>query len=184
MDFKKWPKIKRFLDIEMIITQKLDGSNAQILFEDDGPSRDFVWCAGSRNKYILDFNKDNFGFAAWVKENSITLYEVLGPGRHYGEWCGPGIQTGEGLQERKFFSFNTSLEVPEEAKHLIEPVPLLYQGRFSIQAIRQALKDLNNNGSKVNGFLNVEGVVVNIGGTRYKVYSDNLDAMDIAFWGE
>lgn len=182
-EFRKWPKIKRFLDVDMIVTQKLEGTNAQILFEEvEQPINDFIYRAGSRNRWLTE-DKDNFGFYQWVQENAAQLYRALGPGRHYGEWCGFGIQNSEGLDERKFFSFNPFLEVPEDAQHLVQPVPLLYHGEFDLTVLYHILKDLKANGSKVNGFHPVEGVIVNLSGTRYKIYLDNLDDINNRFVG-
>jgi hypothetical protein len=58
----------------MVITEKLDGTNAQIFIADDGEV-----IAGSRNRWITPLN-DNFGFARWVFENEDAL-RALGP-RH------------------------------------------------------------------------------------------------------
>ncbi len=178
-EFRKWPKIKRFLDAEMVITQKMDGTNSQILFDDvtSTGAGGFMWAVGSRNKWLTATTPDNFGFYAWVEKNSAKLYEALGPGRHYGEWCGPGIQLSEGLKERKFFSFNAFLGIEERFQALVEPVPILYQGPFSLAAMYDALKDLKENGSKVNGFKPCEGIIVRLSGEKFKLYLDNLDEL-------
>jgi len=173
LEFKRWPKIKRFMDADMIITQKMEGTNAQITFREDS-SGCIQWFAGSRNRKLCALH-DNFGFYKWAGENLQALYDVLGPGRHYGEWCGPGIQNSEGLRERKFFSFDPFLEVLEGLKHLVEPVPLLYKGPFNLDSIHGILVGLRDHGSKVNGFHPAEGVIVNLSGTRYKLYLDNID---------
>lgn len=109
---------------DVIITEKIDGTNAQIYIV--GPSTDSVSLldsktlvihgvdglyyaiyAGSRNRY-LSISSDNYGFARWVYENSHELIEDLGPGRHYGEWWGSGIQRNYGLDkgEKRFSLFN------------------------------------------------------------------------------
>lgn len=132
-DFKPWPKTPRF-NREYVITEKLDGTNAQIaikkLLADDDPQRFlnqpgfnviakedglYVLRAGSRRRWIapntdkLDGvqHTDNFGFAAWVASNANTLAN-LGEGTHYGEWYGRGIQRGYGMDGRKFALFNTT----------------------------------------------------------------------------
>jgi len=169
LEFKKWPKIGRFLEIQMTITQKLDGTNAQILFLESGK----ICRVGSRNRW-LSKEKDNFGFFEFVEEHVDELYEVLGDGRHYGEWCGPGIQTSEGLSHRQFFSFNPYLQVPEEYNDLIAPVPTLYQGPFDLKAIHDSLILLRDRGSAINGFDRPEGIIIELGGVRKKLYLKQL----------
>ncbi len=99
--FQKFPKIPR-LNRNIIITEKIDGTNAQILIGEGGQV-----IAGSRSRYLVPGTSDNFGFAAWVKEHEDELRE-LGPGRHFGEWWGQGIQRNYGLDHRRFSLFNVS----------------------------------------------------------------------------
>ena len=103
MDFKEFPKMPR-LSREIIVTEKIDGTNAQVaVAELDGySSPGAVWegdglaiYAGSRTRWITP-EADNFGFAAWVRDNAEEL-ATLGPGNHFGEWWGRGIQRGYGL---------------------------------------------------------------------------------------
>ena len=94
-EFRPFPKIPRF-DREVIITEKIDGTNASVHVTDDG----HVF-AGSRNRW-LTWDQDNFGFARWVKEHEDELRTGLGPGTHFGEWWGLGIQRGYDLHERRF----------------------------------------------------------------------------------
>ena len=108
-EFVGFPKIPR-LNREVVYTEKLDGSNGAIVIEEDGEI--FVQ---SRKRFITPGKStDNHGFAGWVYENATGLIEVLGPGRHFGEWYGRGIQRGYGVDEKqgwngKFFAlFNTS----------------------------------------------------------------------------
>ncbi|WAW11361.1 RNA ligase family protein [Oxalobacter vibrioformis] len=152
--FVPFPKLHR-LSREIIITEKIDGTNAQVHITEDGDI-----FAGSRNRYLTPEN-DNYGFASWVLGNKEELLK-LGPGRHFGEWYGRGIQRGYGLCDRYFALFNvgrwTSLkELPECC--LI--VPILYQGVFSKEAIDNALRFLERNGSYLApGFMNPEGIVI------------------------
>ena len=118
-EFKKFPKIKR-LDREWIVTEKIDGTNAQIHITNE-PIKGVEWIdvdilddnklyymyAGSRNRYIYPGKEDNFGFALWVADNSNMLWD-LGLGRHYGEWWGHKINRGYGLTERRFSLFNVT----------------------------------------------------------------------------
>jgi hypothetical protein len=101
MDFTGFPKIARF-NREVIVTEKIDGTNAQIHIDDTGA----VLTAGSRNKWITPTD-DNAGFARWASENTAELLR-LGPGSHFGEWWGAGIQRRYGLTEKRFSLFNVS----------------------------------------------------------------------------
>lgn len=170
-EFKKWPKTKRLLDTKiMTITQKMDGTNAQILITEDE-----IIHAGSRNRW-LSAKRDNFGFYKWCQENKKALIETLGTGRHYGEFCGPKIQTGEGLDSYVFFSFNPRLYIKQEHQNIISPVPLLYHGTFSDDWIISSLKALSRDGSfAVPGFMKPEGLIVEISGTKYKIYLKDID---------
>ena len=80
MEFKGFPKMAR-LSREIIVTEKIDGTNAQVFITDDGDVM-----AGSRTRWIYP-GDDNFGFAAWVQEHRDELL-TLGPGQHFGEWWG------------------------------------------------------------------------------------------------
>ncbi len=119
-EFTAFPKMARFKR-DVVITEKLDGTNAQIhikpmdpTFGDDphvlGAIRDdqghpcLMVKAASRTRYITP-DQDNAGFARWVVEHLQEL-RSLGVGRHYGEWWGQGIQRGYGLSERRFSLFN------------------------------------------------------------------------------
>lgn len=85
----------------IIVTEKIDGSNGLVYIDEHGNV-----FAGSRNRWITP-ESDNFGFAKWVAENQDDL-RTLGPGRHYGEWWGSGIQRGYGRKngQRHFSLFN------------------------------------------------------------------------------
>src|SRR5436305_1822690 len=100
IEFNAFPKIAR-LNRECVITEKIDGTNASILIDEDG-----VVMAGSRTRWITPEN-DNFGFAKWVEANKSELMK-LGVGHHFGEWWGSGIQRGYGLTkgEKRFSLFN------------------------------------------------------------------------------
>jgi hypothetical protein len=117
--FQEFPKMAR-LSREIIITEKIDGTNAQVyicqLPDDEAMPTDtpIVACrgnlliyAGSRTRWITP-KDDNFGFAKWVEANADDLVK-LGLGRHFGEWWGSGIQRGYGLPkgEKRWSLFNT-----------------------------------------------------------------------------
>jgi len=167
LEFKGFGKIRR-LNRDIIVTEKVDGSNGQLAFSESGEM-----LVGSRKKQIWPEgtpgrNKgcDNFGFARWAYENQEALFEFLGAGRHYGEWCGSSIQRKYDLKSKKFLLFNTGVFKPEEipeqlAARGLGVVPLLYSGAFSTDAIKEAMDKLLVNGSQVNsGFMNPEGIIV------------------------
>ena len=138
--FKKFPSLTRFSH-DWTITEKIDGSNGQIIIDnlsssDDAMYRDkalaqigeYYIFAGSRNKLLgLGKDNDNFGLAQWVQNNAPVLVETLGEGRHYGEWCGNGIQRNYGLSKKLFALFNThrwggGVELPESIGLTVVPV--------------------------------------------------------------
>lgn len=98
IEFKEFPKIPR-LKREVVVTEKLDGTNACVVIDDDG-----TVAAQSRSRLITP-TADNYGFAVWVEANKEELKQ-LGPGYHYGEWWGQGIQRRYGLLEKRFSLFN------------------------------------------------------------------------------
>lgn len=154
MEFEPFPKLAR-LSREVIITEKLDGTNAQIAIDEDGNIR-----AGSRTRWIYPSN-DNFGFALWVEQNKSELLK-LGPGRHFGEWWGQGIQRKYDLDEKRFSLFNvTRWRDNPDLPACCHVVPTLYTGIFMTQAVVAALGILELNGSQAApGFMRPEGIVI------------------------
>lgn len=104
VEFQAFPKLPRY-NREIIITEKIDGTNAAVGITEDG----YVY-AQSRKKLIYPGKQDNAGFAGWVEQNKDNLRETLGPGLHFGEWYGSGIQRGYGLTNgaKLFALFNVS----------------------------------------------------------------------------
>lgn len=171
MEFKAFPKIQRFSKLEMLITQKIHGTNAGVIVSKDYNEGTAVQ-ALSRTRLIYP-GDDNYGFAQYVKENH-DAFMALGEGYHYGEWCGPGINSGEGLTERRFLLFDIyrygNVTLPPQT----DLVPELYLGPFSIDTIKSVMKSLKENGSKlVPGFMRPEGIVVQFAGHRYKEVFDS-----------
>lgn len=154
-EFVEFPKMPR-LSRECIVTEKLDGTNAQICITEDGEV-----FAGSRSRWITA-GDDNYAFAAWVEANKADLLK-LGPGRHFGEWWGRGIQRNYSLTERRFSLFNVArwsdATVRPACCHV---VPVLGEGILDRPSfINCALKGLVNNGSAAApGFMKPEGIVV------------------------
>lgn len=186
VEFKPFPKMAR-LSRECIITEKLDGTNASILIDGGYNHRPagnlhtrtahdgFVMYAGSRNRQ-LTLHEDNYGFAKWVQENSEELVK-LGPGQHFGEFWGAGIQRRYGLSEKRFSLFNASRwhrdllnggvfeEMPDDTSRrgplCCSVVPVLYQGNFSTGMIEARLTHLEAFGSvAAPGFRDPEGIVI------------------------
>lgn len=188
IEFTPFPKIKRFFR-EIIVTEKLDGTNTSIRIvkpevgienfsgytaEVDG----HLIYAGSGNRWITP-DDDNFGFAAWVKQNASELLQ-LGSGTHFGEWWGLGIQRGYGLAEKRFSLFNTTrwclhgytpekIETQdpriEKYQDVLPPcvglVPVLYRGRFDTDAIQAVIDLLDDWGSMAAPeFMNPEGIII------------------------
>lgn len=171
--FEPWPKISR-LKRTIIVTEKIDGTNAQVHVLEDG-----TVLAGSRSRYITP-EHDNYGFAAWVKAHEEEL-RALGPGRHYGEWWGPGIQRGYGLREKRFSLFNTH-RWRTERPGCCYVVPILYEGT-DMAGVDAALESLRELGSVASpGFMRPEGVVVfhSAGRHLYKVTLDKDEAKGAA----
>lgn len=151
-EFRAFPKVAR-LYREIFITEKIDGTNAQVSISEDG-----VIQAGSRSRWITP-EDDNFGFAAWVEQNKEELLK-LGPGRHFGEWWGKGIQRGYGLQERRFSLFNVSRWTKDTLPSCCHLVPTLYQGKFDTSIVEKNIVHLAEYGSvAAPGYMNPEGIM-------------------------
>lgn len=162
-EFKEFASIAR-LSREMIVTEKIDGTNAQVHITEDG-----LIFAGSRSRWIWP-EMDNFGFAAWVRDHAEEL-KALGPGSHYGEWWGSGIQRGYGLPkgEKRFSLFNVARwaderdreKYPAERPACCGVVPVLAREPFTTARVDELLESLAKYGSlAAPGFLKPEGVVV------------------------
>lgn len=170
MPFESFNKIPR-LNRDMVITEKIDGTNAQVLivptFEvpegDDTPFvaqvGDMLLAAGSRNRYVTP-EKDNYGFARWVVDNQLALAE-LGPGLHYGEWWGSGIQRRYGLGEKRFSLFNVGRWSADNVPSCCHVVPTMYIGPFNTEEANNQLMILAEHGSlAAPGFMRPEGIIV------------------------
>lgn len=152
--FAPFPKLSR-ISRSVIITEKLDGTNAQVIVTNDGRVG-----AASRNR-LISVDDDNYGFAAWVEANKDELVK-LGPGRHFGEWYGKGIQRNYGLSERRFALFNGG----QWGDAAIRPaccdvVPVLKVTDQGFVNIEEVMEELWSKGSvAVPGYMNPEGIVL------------------------
>jgi hypothetical protein len=156
IEFQPWPKIAR-LNRDITITEKIDGTNAAVLILEDGT------VAAQSRKRLITPEDDNFGFARWVAANAGALTDLLGPGRHFGEWWGAGIQRRYGLDSKRFSLFNTARygDLPLSDVEGLATVPVLYQGPFSQHAIEDAIDRLDQLGSAAApGFMDPEGIIV------------------------
>lgn len=162
MEFRGFPKIPR-LSRECIVTEKIDGTNASVWISDDGSE-----IRAAKRSQFMTVSNDNYGFARWVDEHREELLG-LGPGAHFGEWWGAGIQRGYGQKEKHFSLFNTLrwgddrdlIKYPTPRPECCRAVPVLYRGLFDSFLIDEALNMLKLTGSRAApGFMNPEGIVV------------------------
>lgn len=203
-EFQAWPKTPR-LYRDIVITEKIDGTNSAIVIEEhhlgdeqspdlinvvpylqtDGSSdTEFHLFAQSR-KHLITPASDSFGFAQWVADNAATLVADLGAGRHFGEWWGQGIQRKYGMDRKVFSLFNTrkwmlhTLSTPN-----LDIVPVLYHGPMDSDEIDAALDELRDEGSLAAldqgrpKFDNPEGICVfhTAANTVFKVTLENDEA--------
>lgn len=174
VEFREFPKIHR-LNREVIITEKIDGTNACLYIGEDGQ-----FLTGSRSQWITP-ERDNHGFSRWAYDHQVELMG-LGAGRHYGEWWGSGIQRGYGLPkgEKRLSLFNVQRWVlaGQEPQRIImadpriekyqdvlpsicDLVPVLYRGLFTTEICVNAADALRRGGSKAApGFMKPEGIVI------------------------
>lgn len=198
--FQPWPKTPRWSK-DIIITEKIDGTNAAIGIKEVEPEpgqyhpanviqvdlampsdeaefdEDDVrtyWVYAQSRKRIITPGSDNFGFAAWAWDNAATLAADLGPGLHFGEWWGRGIQRGYDLDHRRFSLFNVSRwEETQFDTPNVYTVPVLYDGPNEVEfvykfdggyhhaPVEDALRDLKELGSYANPFYsNPEGIII------------------------
>lgn len=155
--FAEFPKMARW-SRDIVITEKIDGTNAQVFIFEDGVNMR----VGSRSRWITP-EDDNHGFAKWCEANREELLK-LGPGRHFGEWWGSGIQRGYGLTkgDKRFSLFNTSRWSDDAVRPTCcHVVPVLYSGPNTPGAMEYYLANLELNGSEAaHGFMDPEGVVM------------------------
>ena len=172
IEFQEFPKIAR-LSREIIVTEKIDGTNSQICITEEG---DILF--GSRNRW-LSLEDDNYGFCKWGLEHKKELLS-LGPGRHFGEWWGQGLQRKYNLSEKRLSLFNVTrwclhdqepktyptadpriVKTQDRLPECCHLVPELYRGVFTTEAVEKCLDQLRTYGSVASpGFMKAEGVVV------------------------
>jgi RNA ligase len=181
MEFQEFGKIAR-LNRSVVITEKIDGTNAQIHIRPGLNPNEFefgtdvqihVDCAGvqtpsyiragSRSRWLshgVSKDGDNYGFARWVHEHAHEL-AALGYGAHYGEWWGKGIQRGYDVPDKRFSLFNIARwGDPAFRPACCGVVPVLaYSVGFDL--VKPMIEDLRTNGSRAaGGFMKPEGIVM------------------------
>ena len=202
IEFQGFSKIPRlFRDI--VITEKIDGTNAQItvinlqqMADENNISvghwmdkvnlyqypymavgQEYALLAGSRKRYI-SMDNDNHGFGKWVSDKREELVK-LGHGKHFGEWWGQGIQRGYGLKEKRFSLFNTAKWSDDAVRPACcHVVPVLYTDIFDTEIVHHTLWRLKQVGSlAAPGFMKPEGIVVfhTAGNLLFKATIENDD---------
>lgn len=153
MTFEPFGKIPR-LSRDCVITEKLDGTNAQIYIGEAGEV-----VAGSRNRF-LTLEQDNHGFAAWAYAHKDEL-ATLGVGRHFGEWWGRGIQRGYNQIDKRFSLFSVRKWSGVDLPGCVSLVPVLYEGEFDTAKVEETLTLLAATGSKAApSYPFPEGIVI------------------------
>lgn len=162
--------------IQLNITQKMHGTNSLIfVYEEDGVKK---MKFGSRTREIR-IGDDNFGFAAAMTERESEILTILPCGYHYGEWCGPGINSGEGLTKKKLFLFDFWREIDlSSVSDIIEYIPVLFSEKVGISRASDIIQVyfslLSEDGSfAVKGFMRPEGIMVDIIGKKLKYVFNN-----------
>lgn len=161
MEFKSFSEIIK-LSSMITITEKIHGTNAQIFVHPDTNEVQ----AGSRERWVTP-EDDNFGFARWAKDNEEALVLSLGPGRHFGEWYGSGINSGYSLSEKRLALFDQRFgDAESEVMWTNRPAnvhltPILYKGIWKENIISDTMAALKLGGSvAAPGYMKPEGVVV------------------------
>jgi hypothetical protein len=153
MDFTGFPKIPRW-SREVIITEKIDGTNASIYIGEDG-----AFLTGSRKRWITP-QDDNYGFSNWAHEHKDELMQ-LGAGHHFGEWWGRGIQRAYDLEVKRFSLFNVKRWNEDNIPKCCDVVPTLYKGVLQDLTVYQRILSLECEGSAAApGFMRPEGIII------------------------
>lgn len=195
VEFEPWPNTARLFR-DVTITEKLDGTNACVIFKHvpeggvegdpitvfDNKEGVYAVYAQSRNRLITP-SADNAGFARYVKTFAPELFHVLGEGRHYGEWWGHRIGRKYDMPVRVFSTFNTAAwyktgpdgldsratrarEMRDGFGLEVSVVPVLFQGVFSEEVVRDYADQLRLHGSFATNpytgenFLDPEGICI------------------------
>lgn len=179
MTYPSFGKIPR-LHKPVVVTEQLDGTNGLVaVFGPDDPMPESLLygitrflvlpdktavAAGSRNRWLHP-DSDNHGFARWVWEHADELSR-LGPGLHYGEWWGGGINRGYGFTqgEKRFSLFNVDRWGDSALRpDCCELVPTLATGdggQLNDLVADSMLRLMSSGSVAAPGYMSPEGVVV------------------------
>lgn len=164
-EFHEFPKITRFYEQDVCITEKIDGTNGLIYIgeEADGSGNlSLVMKIGSRSRWITP-EDDNYGFARWCKENQEELWH-LGLGYHYGEWWGNGIQRKYAMAKKVFSLFNVhKWRANPDRPACCNVVPTLYVGPMTPEVVNTFSKPLERSVAALEygiEFTNPEGYMM------------------------
>ncbi len=158
MEFEPFQKIPR-LSRDIVVTEKIDGTNASIYI---GEAGEFL--TGSRTRWITP-EDDNFGFSKWAHDHRDDLM-MLGAGHHFGEWWGSGIQRNYNQTVKRFSLFNVKRWLGAgDLPACCEVVPVLYSGPLEdhgvMKGVKSAMIQLREQGSAAApGFMKPEGIIV------------------------
>ena len=203
--YAKTPRLYR----DIVITEKIDGTNGAVvilpesagiepwnpesIITEGSDGNVYTVKAQSRNRFCYP-GADNAGFGQWVWDNAQALIDTLGPGIHFGEWWGKGIQRGYGMTEKRFSLFNTHRwdTVKVSGVPGLAVVPVLYVGPFTDDAILNAKFRLMMLGSEaahragVSEKVAAEGIIVfhSASNTPFKVLIENDNLPKGAIVGE
>lgn len=189
LTFEAWPKIPRWSNETVTVTEKIDGTNAAVIIlpysldhegmiqegyasahghdEPDLMAELITFAVQSRKRFIKPGkDTDNAGFAAWAWERRAELITTLGYGKHYGEWWGRGIQRGYDLDEKRFSLFRpwryADSGVVDSEIDQLTVVPTLYAGGAEgLLTTSIILANLKKEGSKAApGYMRPEGIII------------------------
>lgn len=166
--FEAWPKTKHIDKVlgGVTVTEKIDGTNACVVFEEDG-----YMYVQSRNRIITPA-ADNQGFARWAYRHQKDLFHILGPGRHFGEWWGKGIGRKYDMQHNVFSVFNNGRfykTLPGDPLDSmatrtldtgifdqVSAVPHIFSGEYNSPEMNAAIAELANGNSLAARQYNIE----------------------------
>ena len=155
IEFEAWPKIPRDILGYVIITEKMDGTNACVVIEDGV----IVGIQSRKRMLNVDKTEDNYGFAGYVMQNE-EKFLALGEGKHYGEWAGVGIQKNPHELDAKYFYL---FDVRRWGDHHVPPegirvVKILHQGEYSGAIVDNVMNELKD--TSVSEGYKPEGIIV------------------------
>lgn len=157
-EFKEFDKITRFYEQDVVVTEKIDGTNGLVWISDDLS----IVRAGSCTRWISTTD-DNYSFAKFVDANAEDL-KKLGPGYHYGEWWGQGVQRKYGMDKKVFSLFNVHCWSDESLRPACcDVVPTLYTGLINPEVVQRFSVPLSHSMAAIKygvNFYDTEGVMM------------------------